>query len=118
MQQRVISIDDTALLCSEGSENVFLGVFESLGEISPLILRIKPSIAVIDPVNGSGAGWISQRRLASDLFEVIGTAERISVWLILLCEMMDWNGDSRPRLYSTLRKFCDHEMEVQTSRQL
>ncbi len=112
MQQRMITIDDSAFRSSGGSENVVLGVFDSLGEVANLISNIRPSVAVIDPANGATGRWGAHRRLALDLFEIATAADRIHVRLILLCEMTEWNGTSRPRHYATIRKFCDQELEV------
>ncbi|MEJ5293121.1 MAG: hypothetical protein WHS82_05950 [Candidatus Methanosuratincola sp.] len=112
LQQRILAVDETALRSMSGSENLTLGIFESLGEVSPLISEAKPSIAVIDPVNGINEGCLSRRRLALDLFEITTVAVRLQVSLILLCDMTEWDGISMPRHYSMIRKFCDREMEV------
>ncbi len=112
LQQRLLAVEEAALRSMAGSENLVLGIFESLGEVATLISGIKPSIAVIDPVNGTSEGHFSRRRLALDLFEITTAAARLQVSLILLCEMTDWNGISAPRHYSMIRKFCDREIEV------
>jgi len=112
LQQRLMAVDETALRSMVGPENLMLGVFESLGEVAPLISAIKPAIAVIDPVNGLSSGYLSLRRLALDLFEMATAAERIKASLILLCDMTDRSGEMVPRHYSLIRKFCDCEMEV------
>lgn len=112
LQQRILAVNESALRSMVGSENVMLGIFESLGEVAPMISEIKPSIAVIDPVNGINEGYLSRRRLALYLFEMATAAARLQVSLILLCDMTEWNGISTPRHYSMIRRFCDCELEV------
>ncbi|MDI9644668.1 MAG: hypothetical protein QFX35_05565 [Candidatus Verstraetearchaeota archaeon] len=112
LQQRTIAIDDSVLRSTEDSVDLVLGVFESLDEVPILISEIRPSLAVIDPVNGGAGGWETRRRIASELFKAIEVAERRKVRLILLCEMTDWGGVSKPRLYATISRFCDRELEV------
>ncbi|MEN3034694.1 MAG: hypothetical protein ABC537_00195 [Candidatus Methanosuratincola sp.] len=112
LQQRLMAVDETALRSMVGPENLMLGIFDSLGEVAPLISEIKPAVAVIDPVNGLGNGYLSRRRLALDLFEMATAAGRIKASLILLCDMTERKGAMVPRHYSLIRKFCDSEMEV------
>lgn len=117
LQQRLLAFDETILRSAGGSENVILGIFESLDEVAPLISEIKPSVAVIDPVNGIGGGYLSRRQLALDLFEMTSAAARLQTTLILLCDMTEWNGISIPRHYSLIRKFCDREIEVDNGKE-
>ncbi|MDI9608792.1 MAG: hypothetical protein QFX34_00755 [Candidatus Verstraetearchaeota archaeon] len=116
LQQRILAVNENALRSMVGSENVMLGIFESLGEVAIMISEIKPSIAVIDPVNGINEGYLSRRRLALDLFEMATAAARFQISLILLCDMTEWKGISTPRHYSLIRKFCDCELEVKDER--
>lgn len=93
------------------SDMVLIGTFSCLSDLQTILLKHKPSLLVIDTVNG-GVGWTFPRRLSSDLFSITCTARSIGSGAILICEETTWEGVSRPRHHSIIRRFCDLELEI------